>query len=130
MLRISLRLGGLVYASCLLLTVGPGAASDSVTYPCAGTTINSGLRLDGASIDDLNALQASGSVRSVDLVHARPSFVSTEIYLLFKAKCQKAYIQRISEVNPLLHAVSEINPDAFLIAQDLDNERAAGRVRG
>lgn len=107
---LNLRLGGLVYASCLLLTVGPGAASDSVTYPCAGTTINSGLRLDGASIDDLNALQASGSVRSVDLVHA--------------------YIQRISEVNPLLHAVSEINPDAFLIAQDLDNERAAGRVRG
>lgn len=42
----------------------------------------------------------------------------------------KAYIQRTSQVNPLLHAVSEINPDAFLIAQNLDNERAAGRVRG
>ena len=42
----------------------------------------------------------------------------------------KAYIQRIREVNPLLNAVGEINPDAFLIAQDLDNERAAGRVRG
>ena len=42
----------------------------------------------------------------------------------------KAYIQRIREVNPLFNAVGEINPDAFLIAQDLDNERAAGRVRG
>ena len=42
----------------------------------------------------------------------------------------KAYIQRIREVNPLLNAVGEVNPDAFLIAQDLDNERAAGRVRG
>ena len=42
----------------------------------------------------------------------------------------KAYIRRIREVNPLLNAVGEVNPDAFLIAQDLDNERAAGRVRG
>ena len=42
----------------------------------------------------------------------------------------KAYIQRIREVNSLLNAVGEVNPDAFLIAQDLDNERAAGRVRG
>lgn len=40
----------------------------------------------------------------------------------------KAYIQRISEVNPLFHAVSKVNPDAFLIAQNLENERAAGRV--
>lgn len=128
MLRISLRLGGLVYVSCLVLAVGPGAASDSVNFPCPGTTIYSKIRLDDASIDDLSDLQASGSVRSVDLVHARSSFVS--IYILFEAKYQKAYIQRISEVNPLLHAVSEINPDAFLIAQHLDNERAAGRVRG
>ena len=42
----------------------------------------------------------------------------------------KTYIRRIREVNPILNAVGEVNPDAFLIAQDLDNERAAGRVRG
>ena len=128
MLRSSLRLGALVYLSCLVLAVGPGAASNSVTFPCPETTIDSGLRLDDASIDDLSLLQASGSVRSVDLVHARSPFVS--IYILSKAKYAKAYIQRINQVNPLLHAVSEINPDAFLIAQHLDNERAAGRVRG
>ena len=42
----------------------------------------------------------------------------------------KAYIERIHKVNPLLRAVSEINPDALLIASSLDAERAAGRVRG
>ena len=42
----------------------------------------------------------------------------------------KAYIQRIQEVNQLLHAVSEINPDALQIAAARDAERAAGFVRG
>ena len=116
-----------MYVSCLVLAAGLCAADDSLTYSCPGK-VHSVLRLDEASIEDINTLQARGLVKSVDLVHAGPSFVS--IYLLFKTKFRKAYIQRISEVNPLLHAVSELNPDAFLIAHNLDNERAAGRVRG
>lgn len=87
MLRISLRIGRLVYVYCLVLAVGLSAAGDSVTYPCPGTTLHTVLRLDEASIEDLNALQASGLVRSVDLVQARSSLVF--IYLLFKAKCQR-----------------------------------------
>lgn len=42
----------------------------------------------------------------------------------------KAHIERTREVNGILHAVSEINPDALAIARSLDAERAAGSVRG
>lgn len=87
MLGISLRLGWLVYISCLVLAAGLCAADDSVTCPCPGTALQSVLRLDEASIEDINALQASGLVRSVDLVHAGPSFIS--IYLLLKTEYQR-----------------------------------------
>ncbi|ELR06854.1 hypothetical protein VC83_04912 [Pseudogymnoascus destructans] len=41
----------------------------------------------------------------------------------------KAYLKRIQEVQPQLHAVTEINPDAISIAQTLDAERAQGKLR-
>ncbi|KFY29869.1 hypothetical protein V494_08416 [Pseudogymnoascus sp. VKM F-4513 (FW-928)] len=41
----------------------------------------------------------------------------------------KAYLQRIQEVQPQLHAITEINPDAISIAQSLDAERAHGKLR-
>ena len=84
MLEITLRLGWLVYAFCLVLAAGLNAAGDSVTYPGPGTALHSVFHLDEASIEDLNALLARGLVRSVDLVHASLSFVSN--HLLFKAK--------------------------------------------
>ena len=45
----------------------------------------------------------------------------------------EAYIQRISEVDrsgPAINSIIEMNPDAIEIAQRLDDERAAGAVRG
>ena len=36
---------------------------------------------------------------------------------------------RIQEVNDVLHAVTEINPDALSIAANLDAERANGTIR-
>lgn len=42
----------------------------------------------------------------------------------------KAYLARIAEVNPILHAVNEVNPDALAIAADLDAQRAAGTTLG
>jgi amidase len=42
----------------------------------------------------------------------------------------KAYIGRILEVNPTLNAVTEINPDAWKIAKQLDKERKDGKIRG
>ncbi|HXE83833.1 MAG TPA: amidase family protein, partial [Gemmatimonadales bacterium] len=41
-----------------------------------------------------------------------------------------AYLARIAELDPKLHAVLETNPDAASIADRLDAERKAGRLRG
>ena len=44
------------------------------------------------------------------------------------AQLVKAYLARIEEVNNTFRAVIEVNPDAFRIAQHLDNEmRTSGR---
>ena len=43
----------------------------------------------------------------------------------------EAYLKRIDQMDKtLLHAVIELNPDALSIADDLDKERKAGKVRG
>jgi amidase len=62
------------------------------------------------TIPALQALMSSGSVRSLELTHG--------------------YLKRIAELNPLLRAVIETNPNAPAIAARLDNERRAGAVRG
>src|SRR6266571_287322 len=41
-----------------------------------------------------------------------------------------AYLTRIAELDPKLHAVLEANPDALVVADRLDGERKAGHVRG
>jgi amidase len=41
-----------------------------------------------------------------------------------------AYLARIAELDPRLHAVLETNPDALAIADRLDAERKAGHIRG
>ncbi|MCJ1388190.1 hypothetical protein MMC18_001035 [Xylographa bjoerkii] len=68
------------------------------------------LPLDEITIDDLITYFADGTLTSVDLV--------------------RVYIERIFEVNHVLHAVGEINPDALSIARILDAERVQGRLRG
>jgi amidase len=45
----------------------------------------------------------------------------------------EAYLRRISDIDkrgPSLHAIIELNPDALDIADGLDKERKAGKVRG
>jgi amidase len=42
----------------------------------------------------------------------------------------KQYIERIEQLNPRLHAVIEVNPEALQIASALDAERKEGKVRG
>ena len=41
-----------------------------------------------------------------------------------------AYLARIAELDPKLHAVLETNPDALAVADRLDAERKAGHLRG
>lgn len=62
------------------------------------------------TIDDLQQKMASGEISAESL-------------------CQK-YLERIALVDPVLKSIIEINPDAITIAQQLDEERKAGKVRG
>lgn len=61
------------------------------------------------TIDQLQGLMAAGDLTSVQLV--------------------REYLDRIEQLNPKLHAVIEVNPDALQIAGELDQERAAGKAR-
>ncbi len=66
-----------------------------------------------ATIDDLQARMAAGSLTAREL---------TTAYL--------ARIAAVDRAGPQLNAVIELNPDALKIAERLDAERKAGRVRG
>ena len=75
----------LSYVLCLVLATGLRAIGDHVTYQCSGNALHSGLpRLDEASIDDLNILQATGAVTSVDLVQVCHSSIPSHPCLVLK----------------------------------------------
>ena len=40
------------------------------------------------------------------------------------------YLERIKEIDPKLHSVIEINPDALAIAEQSDKQRKSGKLRG
>lgn len=63
-----------------------------------------------ATIPQLQAMMAAGQLTSRELT--------------------QGYLARIEDLNPLLHAVIETNPQAVSIAAQRDAERRAGRVRG
>jgi amidase len=62
------------------------------------------------SILELQDAMASGQLNSRELTHG--------------------YIRRIQSLNPLLHSVIELNPNAIAIATQLDAERRRGSIRG
>src|ERR1044071_287267 len=62
------------------------------------------------SIPELQAAMVAGEITSRELT--------------------QGYIDRIESLNPLLHSVIEVNPQAIAIAVALDNERRKGEVRG
>lgn len=63
-----------------------------------------------ATLEELSQGLETGAFTSVELV--------------------QAYIARIEETNALLHAVTELNPDAIAIAETLDVARRDGRLYG
>ena len=67
-------------------------------------------RLEDATLSELTAGLESARFSSVDLVNA--------------------YLARIEETNGILHAVTEVNPDALAIAKSLDDARFRGKVLG
>src|SRR5213596_3755224 len=92
------------------------------------------------------ALTGSIIVRSVGAQHAVPLPVHADFELEEATVAQlqdamrtgartsrsicTAYLARIAQLDPQLHAVLETNPDALTAADRLDAERKAGHVRG
>lgn len=66
----------------------------------------------------------------MDVGRSRQCQIPRTSFLDWKLTSGQAYTLRIQEVQPILHAVTEINPDALAIAQALDSERANGTLRG
>ncbi|MBL9201499.1 MAG: amidase [Opitutaceae bacterium] len=71
------------------------------------------FRFAEATIDDLRARMAAGGLTARELT--------------------AAYLERIAQIDragPKLNSIIELNPDALALADKLDAERKAGRVRG
>src|SRR5690349_10888465 len=91
---------GVLFAGC---TTGP--VSEPAPTPA--------FPLEELTIRDLQEAMSSGRFTSRQLV--------------------EQYLRRVDQVDrggPLLRSISDINPDARRIADDLDAERRRGRVRG
>ncbi len=90
--------------------LGAGLAVGAAAALKAAPTTKGAFRVEEATIADLQAAMASGRASAVSLV--------------------KAYEARIRALDPKLHSVLELNPDAIKIAAELDAERKVGKVRG
>ena len=97
---------------CSLTNPGTGVHLPSQARPASIPEIKP-FELDEATIADLQAGMASGKFTARSL---------TEKYL--------ARIDEIDKHGPAVNSVIEVNPDALAIADGLDNERKAKRVRG
>ncbi|KAI9842804.1 MAG: hypothetical protein M1837_006907 [Sclerophora amabilis] len=69
-----------------------------------------GRTLEEATIDELQEAMTSGALTAVDIV--------------------SCYLERIQQTDEYLESILELNPDYLHIAAALDDERAAGKVRG
>lgn len=92
-----------------LATVTSVAAMASGISAQQKPRINPPFALSEATIGDLQAKMQSGDMSAKEIANA--------------------YIRRISNVDRELNSVIEVNPDALAIAESLDRERKAGRVR-
>jgi amidase len=113
--RIFLRNGSL--ASLALSTVSLAACSsgsDKSTAPAAAAAgPDASFELHEATVADLQAKMKSGQLTARRI---------TELYL--------ARIEQLDKAGPTLRAVLETNPDALKLADQLDEERKNGQLRG
>ncbi len=84
--------------------------SENPAGPAAGPTE---FALNEATIDDLQAQMQRGERNARQIA---------ELYL--------ARIEAVDKNGPAVNSVIEINPDALTIADEMDRERKAGRIRG
>jgi amidase len=95
-----------------------GVALATVTNLAEGTTGRSSTPPPAFELDELTIAELQSAMTS-------GKFTAHSI--------TRTYLDRIDEIDkrgPAINAVIELNPDAMAIAEALDSERKAGRVRG
>lgn len=103
----------LLMTSVLLLAVACQAPTDSADEPteaASGEASSAAFELQEMSLQDLQLAMEDGTYTAKRI---------TELYL-----------ERIADLNPQLHAVIEVNPEALDIAAALDEERSEKGARG
>ena len=111
--REFVKVGGL--AAAAVAAAGAGACVPAASSRATGEAwwVGQPFVLEEMSVADLQQEMASGERSSVDIT--------------------RLYLERIAALDregPRLRSIIETNPDALDIAQVLDDERAAGNVRG
>jgi amidase len=121
--------------------IAPETRSDFTRRRFLGTTAAGGAALLAGGLTSFfesSAAAAKKAARTTAAGHST-SFIEKTIPQLqammasgqlSSRQLTQAYIQRTADLNPLLHAVIEINPNAVSIAAGLDNERRRGMIRG
>lgn len=79
-------------------------------HPSVATRIDPAFELNEETIASLQVKMEKGALTAEAIV--------------------KMYLDRIANVDSSLHSIIEINPDALIIARELDEERKNGKVRG
>ena len=97
-----------------------------------GTTALSSAALLSGGITSLLRQSASASHGDFDFVEKSISELGAAMASgqLTSRELTLGYIRRVQQLNPLIHSVIELNPNAIAIATQLDAERRRGSVRG
>lgn len=114
--RDFVKLGGAGAAAAALGASGcaPGGGTPAAESDTAGQWwVDQSFELEEATIAELSDAMASGDRSSVEI---------TELYL--------DRIAALDRAGPRLRSIIETNPEALEVARRLDEERAAGNVRG
>jgi amidase len=115
--RTFLKAGAVAGAGASVLA-GSGTSLLGATTAGAGETANTNVssvpdHLNELTIAELQARMKRGELTSLQLV---------DYYL--------ARIKKLDQSGPMVNSIIEVNPDARAIAQELDEERRHGHVRG
>ena len=129
--RIFLRRGSLAgltlstfsFAACSSPTDAPGEKATAETAETAGAATPGATPTSAAAADAFELHEATLADLQRQLSSGqRTARQLTELYL--------KRIEAIDKSGPTLRSVIELNPDALRIADQLDQERKAGKVRG
>ncbi len=80
------------------------------TKKTAAQTVSDSFELDEMTVSELQSAMQSGKMSAAEIT--------------------RKYLERIGSADKKINSIIEINPDAIKIAEDLDKERKAGKIRG